>query len=143
MRSQNTIEKLVVDDKEITDLTHILIHIGILSSTFQKKQEHKTAIEIEMFFINVDIPKLFENHTKLCKEDLTEKDSYNSMKSMQNNKSLGNDELRKEFDEAFWNKMKEIFVGSVSKGKRGHLKISQRQAIIKLIEKTDRKKIHS
>ena len=39
--------------------------------------------------------------------------------------------------------MKEIFVGSVSKGKRGHLKISQRQAIIKLIEKTDRKKIHS
>ena len=54
-----------------------------------------------MFFINVDIPKLSENHTKLCKEDLTEKDSYNSLKSMQNDKSLGNDELRKEFDEAF------------------------------------------
>lgn len=35
--SQNTIEKLVLDDKEITDLAHILIHIGILSSTFQKK----------------------------------------------------------------------------------------------------------
>ena len=96
-----------------------------------------------MFFINVDIPKLSENHTKLCKEDLTGKDSYNSLKSMQNDKSLGNDELRKEFDEAFWNKMKEIFVGSVSEGKKGHLKISQRQAIIKLIEKTDRNKIHS
>ena len=55
---------------------------------------------------------------------------------MQNNKSSGNDGLTKEFYETFWNELKEIFVDFVLEAKeKGHLSISQRQAIIKLIEK--------
>ena len=60
---------------------------------------------------------------------------------MQNDKSLGNDGLTKEFYEAFWNELKEIFVDSVLEAKeKGHLSIFQREAIIKLIEKEDRDK---
>ena len=46
---------------------------------------------MENFFSDVDIPKLSENQVKICEENLTEKDFYNSSKSMQSNKSPGND----------------------------------------------------
>ena len=60
---------------------------------------------------------------------------------MQSDKCPGNDGLKKEFYETFWNKLKEIFVYSVSQTKKkGDLSASQRQAIIKVIEKKDRDK---
>ena len=55
---------------------------------------------------------------------------------MRNSKSPGNNDLTKEFYETFWNELKEIFVDSVLEAKeKGHLSMSQRQAIIKLIAK--------
>ena len=60
---------------------------------------------------------------------------------MQNDKTPGNDGLTKEFHETFWNELKEIFIDSVSETKeKGHLSTSQRQAIIRLIEKKDKEK---
>ena len=60
---------------------------------------------------------------------------------MQNDESPGNDGLKKEFCETFWNKLKKIFVDSVSETKeKGHLSTSQKQAIIRLIEKKDKDK---
>ena len=60
---------------------------------------------------------------------------------MQNNKSSGNDGLTKEFYEGFWDEIKELLITSATEAKhRGELSISQRQAIIKLIEKKDRDK---
>ena len=54
----------------------------------------------------------------------------------QSNKSTGNDGLTKELYETFWTVLKEIFVDSVSEAKEKEiLSTSQRQAIIKLIEK--------
>ena len=50
---------------------------------------------MENFFSNVDIPKLSENQAKNCEENLTEKDLYNSLKSMQSKKSPGNGGLTK------------------------------------------------
>ena len=55
---------------------------------------------------------------------------------MQNNKTPGNDGLTKEFYEAFWNEIKHVFLKSLKQAKeKGQLSISQRQAVIKLIEK--------
>ena len=54
---------------------------------------------------------------------------------MQSEKTPGNSGLTKKFYETFWNELKEIFVDSVKEKKRTHLSISQRRAIIKLIEK--------
>ena len=94
-----------------------------------KKRTQKTAAEIKSFLRQLNIPKLPEDKSKLCEEDLTEKDLYDSLKSMQNDKSPGNDGLTKEFYETFWNELKEIFVDSVLEAKeKGHLSISQRQA---------------
>ena len=63
------------------------------------------------------------------------------MKNMQNKKSPRNDGLTKEFFEGFWDEVKELLITSATEAKhRGELSISQRQAIIKLIEKKDRDK---
>ena len=74
---------------------HILEHIREFYETLFKTQEQKTEIKMKNFFSDVDIPKLSENQTKLCEENLTEKDLYNSLKSMQSDKSPGNDGLTK------------------------------------------------
>ena len=58
---------------------------------------------------------------------------------MQNNKTPGNDGLTKEFHEMFWNEIKNPFMNSImeARGKK-KLSTSQRQAVIKLIEKKER-----
>ena len=133
--AQNTIKKLIVDDKEIIDQTHILEYIRELYETLFKKRKQKTAAEIKNFLRHLNIPKLPEDKSKLCEEDLTQEDLYNSLKSMQNGKSPGNYGLTKEFYETFWNELQKIFVDSVLEAQeKGRLSISQRQAIIKLIE---------
>ena len=61
---------------------------------------------MENFFSDADIPKLSKNQVKLCEESLAEKHLYNSLKSMQSDKSPGNDGLTKEFYEMFWSELK-------------------------------------
>ena len=96
---------------------------------------------METFLGDINTPCLSNDHINLCEKDLTKTDLYNSMKNMQNNKSPGNDGLTKEFYETFWDEIKDIFFESVKEAKhKGELSISQRQAIIKLIEKKDRDK---
>ena len=131
--SQITIKKLVFDEKEITYQTHLLGHIREFYKTLFKTREQETATEVGKNSVMI---KLSENQVKLCEEDLTEKDLYNSLKSMQSDKSPSNDGLAKEFYQTFWNELKEIFVDFVSEAKENrHLSTSQRQAIINLIEK--------
>ena len=88
--AQKKIKKLIVDDKKIKDQTHISEYIREFYETLFKKCKQKTAAEINFFLRQLNIPKLPEDKSKLCEEDLTEKDLYNSLKSMQNDKSLGN-----------------------------------------------------
>ena len=60
---------------------------------------------------------------------------------MENNKSPGNDGLSKEFYCTFWNEFKNIFINSLRESKcLKALSTSQRQAIIRLIEKPNKDK---
>ena len=55
---------------------------------------------------------------------------------MSNNKSLGNDGLTKEFCKTFWEEIKIPLCNSITKSyQSGELSPSQRQTVIKLIEK--------
>ena len=134
--AQNTIKELIVDDKEIIDQTHILECYGNFMKLFFNNGIKKLWQKLKVFLMRLYIAKLSQDKIKLCEEDLTEKDLYDSLKSMQNNKSLGNNGLPKEFYETFWNELREIFVNSVLETKeKEHLSKSQIQAIIKLIER--------
>ena len=60
---------------------------------------------------------------------------------MPNDKSPGQDGLTKGFYEHFWDDLKFYFIDSLRQSKsNGHLSISQRQAVLKLIAKKDRDK---
>ena len=62
---------------------------------------------------------------------------FDSMKSMRNNKIPGNDGLTKEFFENFLDELKTPLMASVNQTFRTKiLSIPQRQAVIKLIQKT-------
>ena len=57
------------------------------------------------------------------------------------NKSPGNDGLTKEFQEIFWEEIKIPLCDSITRSyQNGELSISQKQAVIKLIEKKDENK---
>ena len=139
---QNRIRKLIVNEKEINNETEILNQIKLFYETLFQKPSLKYSTDDTNHFLNtLDIPKLSADQIILCDIELTEKDLYDSMKSMKNDKSPGNDGLTKEFHVTFWDDIKATFVSSLKQAKeRKELSISQRQAIIKFIEKKDRDK---
>ena len=47
-----------------------------------------------------------------CKIKIWEKELYNALKSIPNNKTPGNDGFSKEFYEAFWNELKDLLLKS-------------------------------
>ena len=72
---------------------------------------------------------------------ISETELLKVLKSMKNDKSPGNDGITKEFYEFFWDDIKNSLSDSVKKSFiSGELSTSQKQAVIKLIEKKDRGK---
>ena len=139
--NQNQIRWLITDEKEIDVDMEIFKNIESFYEALFKSQSFKNVSEIKKFLCGITTPSLNNQQINLFEKDLSETDLYNAMKNMQNNKSPGNDGLTKEFYEGFWDEMKELLIASATEAKhRGELSISQRQAIIKLIEKKDRDK---
>ena len=82
------------------------------------------------------LPKLQEEQVLKCEGEITESKLFKSLKSMKNDKSPGNNGLTKEFYETFWEEIKAPFFNLIRKSFLTEEKsISQKQAVIKLIEK--------
>ena len=94
-RSSKHNKKLIVDEKEIADQTNISECIRELYKSLFKKCKHKIVAEIKSFLSHINIPKLSEDKVKLCEKDLNKRYLYDYMKSSQNDKSPGNDDLTK------------------------------------------------
>ena len=132
---------LVSEDKEIDCPMKITKEIKQFYQTLFKNSIHKTENECLQFLQCVSTTKLTENESDSCEDDLTEKELYEALTSMSKEKSPGNDGLTKEYYVTFWDQLKIPFMKSLEESKtKGYLTISQRQAIIKLLEKKDRDK---
>ena len=82
------------------------------------------------------VPKLQEEQVIKCEGEITESALLKSLKPMKNDKSPGNDGLTKKFSETFWEEIKTPFSNSIRKSfLTEELSTSQKQAVIKLIEK--------
>ena len=106
--NENRIQKLIVNEKEINNETEILNQIKVFYETlFQKPSLRYSTDDINHFLNTLVIPKLSADQIILCHIELTEKDLHDSMKSMKNDKSSGNDGLTKEFNVTFWDDIKQ------------------------------------
>ena len=87
------------------------------------------------------LPKLNDDQCALCEKDITEEEVKHELNKMEINQSLGNDGLTKEFHEIFWDHVKIPLLLSFKMAfLKKELSTSQKQAVIKLIEKKNRDK---
>ena len=63
--------------------------------TLFKQNSSKTNIKKQEFLNSLDIKTLINQQSDLCEKKIREADLFDSMKSMKNNKTPGNDELTK------------------------------------------------
>ena len=81
-------------------------------------------------------PTLTKGQSQRCEGKITGKELLKALKKMHKNKLPGNDGITKGFDEEFWDDLKTHLLLSLNKAfKVGELISSQKQAVIKLIEK--------
>jgi hypothetical protein len=89
----------------------------------------------------LELKTLNSSQQDSCAKLLTEAELYSSLMEMGNGKSPGNDGLSVEFYKHFWDKVKQPYTASLIEAKiKGELSTSQKQAIIRLIEKKDKDK---
>ena len=90
----------------------------------------------------ISIPVLTGEQSQICEGPISVNELLKALKSMSNNTSPGNYGLTKEFNESFWEDLKKPLCASIRKAfHRGESSHSQKQAVIKLIEKNRDKKI--
>ena len=132
---KNTIKKLLVDNQEISN-NNVLVELENFYSKLFSKTVKKTEAECSSFLNTINIPSISEEHKILCEKELTLEDLSTSLFKMDSGKSPGNDGLTAGFYKFFWDHIKYTLYESYCHSKNvGKLSSSQRQAIIKLIEK--------
>ena len=88
------------------------------------------------FLENSNIPTLSNNSMMICEGLLTCAECFEALKKFPNGKTPGNDGLTAEFYKTFWNLLGQQLTDSLNYSfEHGELSTSQKQAIIKLIDK--------
>ena len=103
------------------------------------KENLNTSKEaISSFLENINLSTLTNEQALECEGIISKTELLKSLKSMKNDKSPGNDGITKELYKFFWDDIKNSLSDSIKKSFiSGELSTSQKQAVIKLIEKKD------
>ena len=142
-KAKRSVRKVLNDEGvHITDPKKILQEIQNFYSNICKRDPLRPSEDmLNSFLNNSEIPKLTNNEARICDGKLTVDESYKSLQLVENNKSPGNDGLKAEFYRAFWHTLGNLMVDSLNFSyDYGELSISQKGAIITLIEKKDKDK---
>ena len=135
---QDQARTVIYNDKETNEAGEINNHIYLFFSIICiiKTLSFSSANSETYLFHTLSFTKLTNEKSKTLDVGVTEKNLLISLKSMENNKSPGNDELTKEFYITFWNEVKiPLLLAKEKAYLLIQLSASQTQAIIKLIEK--------
>ena len=135
---QGQVRTIVSNEKKITDESEINADIAFFyESLFKEKLSFKNE-NLTQYLENISMPCLSKEKQDSCEGVITKQELFEALKSMQNSKSPVNDGLSKEFYETFWEELKKPFMYAIQKSYNiKQLCVSQRQAVIKLIEKKE------
>ena len=126
--------KTLKADKDILDECKIFY-----TNLYKSKSTKISQQDNKYFFPLEKETELTEEQKRYCEGTLTEKECFEALKSMENNKSPGSDGLPAEFYKVFWRDINVLYLNAINFGhKIGKLSISQRRGIIKLIPKKSR-----
>ena len=81
---------------------------------------------------------LTSEEQSLCEGPLTQKECFEALKNMESAKTPGTDGLPAEFYKVFWRDISSFLISALNYGfDSGHLSVTQRRGVIKLIPKKD------
>ena len=121
----------------ITDQKEVDNELFDFYNNLSKSDKRSSKHDIAQFMSLIEIPRLTEEQSAKCEVSISEDELICALKSVLKNKSLGNG-LTKEIYETSWDELKIPFIAKII-SERG-VKNSQKQAIIRLIEKKEKDK---
>ena len=136
------IRKLEIDGKgEVTDPGEILQYEKIFyQELYTECIENETVNSSDLFI--QDMNKLTDDQRVSCEGNIDKHECLKVLKTFKSNKSPGNDGLTMEFYAKFWNVICDRLIDSYNESfDKGMLSVSQRQAIITLLQKKDKDKL--
>ena len=140
---RNTIKMLKSpeNDDEITNPKDVVKEIRSFYSNLFKLQKNQTREKCDQFLDTLDLPRIPNDLNENLKKPLSLDEMKEVLKTSVKGKSPGNDGLGSEFYIVFWENISEQLFESFNDGLRnGILSPSQRQAVIKLLEKKGKDK---
>ena len=104
---QNQIRNILIDNIGINNKKDINKELYLYYKNLLNERQHLSEHDINNFLNTVsNFPQLSTEQSLECEKDITEKELLETLKSMPNDKSPGNDGLTKEFFETFWSEVK-------------------------------------
>ena len=88
-----TVKKIIKNDTKITDQLKIHCELRMLYEQLFKRTICNTNSKVVSFLDNISLSVINNDFFNLCENDLTEDELLISLKSIQNNKTPGNDGL--------------------------------------------------
>ena len=138
---QNKIKNLLINGNEMTDQKEVNNELFIFYNNLFKNDKRSSKYDTSQFLSSIQVPCLTEGQSANCEFLISELELICALKNMPKNKSPGNDGLTKELYETFWDELKIPFIASLRKSfLKEELSNSQKQAVIRLIEKKDKDK---
>ena len=125
------------DDSFTTDPAEILSMQADFYENLYKARTNKTAEELNEYLSTIETPTLTEEERSSCEGLITEEECRKTVKTFKANKSPGNDHrIPIEFYKKFWPVFGQLVVDSFNTGyMTGKMSVSQRQAVITLLDK--------
>ena len=132
--------KLTDNDKVVTNHKGVLSDIEKYYKDLFTNKNKNTNTTCRSFLETIETPRLTQEDQTALSEYITIDELHNTLLQMADKKSPGNDGLTCEFYKHFWDKIKQPYYDSILHAEaNGELSASQRQAIIRLIEKKRRR----
>ena len=139
--SQGVVRSILKNEIGVKHQSEINNKLYKFYKNLSKENLNTSKEAISSFLENINLPTISNEQALECEGIISETELLKALKSMKNDKSPGNDGITKEFYEFFWDDIKNSLSNSIKKCFiSGEQSTSQKQAVIKLIEKKDRDK---